>query len=163
MSFFVHKRLKAFFDYRNGRAFSSLKYVNEADKDFILLDAYYASLMVGLMRLKFGKKEDLEESYFIDYYPDSFIPSREYIAGLIVNGALCHLETKDYSKQGLEKTLVRLLDPNSTTRLSKDGLESANLYACHGFAVLEKEFKVKPSSVPDFLIRYNQLWADGKF
>jgi hypothetical protein len=163
MSFFVHKRLKTFFDYRNGKAFASMGSVSDADKDFILFDAYYASLMVGLKRLKHGKKEDLEDSYFIDYYPDSFMSSREYIAGLIVDGALRHLESKQYSKQDLEKTIVELLDPNSPTRLSKDGLHTANLYACHGFSVLEQEFKIRPSSVPDFLIRYNQLWSDGTF
>lgn len=163
MSFHVHNRLKAFFDYKGNKAFASKGHVTEADQKFILFDAYYASLMVGFKRRKPGSESDLESGYFIDHFPEPYLTSREYIVGLLIDSELRHLEGDRYSKRDIERTIVKLLAPNSATRLSKEGMKAANLYASHGFEVIEDLFKIPPSSVPNFFTRYNEFWATGKF
>lgn len=163
MSFQVHNNLKEFFDFDGKRVFSKKGQVSVADQDFILFDAYYASLLVGLKRKKKGSEVDLEKGHFIDHFPSPFSASREYIVGLLIESETRHLEGEDYSKHDIERNIVKLLSFNSPTRLSKDGIKSANLYACHGFEVIQETFEFPPSSVPNFLIKYNQYWAEGTF
>ena len=161
MSFVVHCDLREYFGFRGGRAFAATGIPEEGPRQFLLFDAFYACLLLGLARETLGKEEVLEGDPFVVGYPEDFRQSREFIAGLIVETELRRLDTEYYSERDFEREIAKLLDLNEPTRLSNStGITCANLYAAGGFEYMRDALQPKPTSVEDFLLRYHDLWSN---
>ncbi|PCI52860.1 MAG: hypothetical protein COB36_14230 [Alphaproteobacteria bacterium] len=133
----------------------------EEGKAFLLFDGFYAGLLLGLQLGRLSEKSSLEKNNFIIGYPDVYLDSRSYIAGLVVEAELRRLDTVNYSQADYEREIAKLLDPDEPSRLSKEnGIEAVNLYAAGGFEYLREKMKPKPTSVQNFLIRYHELWDE---
>lgn len=156
--FVLHEAARGYFGYIDQRMFSRTRSSDAARGSLILFDAYYAGLMLGLTYRKTGTPEMLDRAgIFIQNYPNEYEPYREYIAGLLVDAEVTALHSEDYSEQQLEKSIAKLLQVASPTRLSPEGMHILNLYAAGGFELLRSKMGAKPSDPSNFLIRYQAL------
>jgi hypothetical protein len=158
VSFVLPTNLRAFFGFENTQAFSrSSDPRRDATARFLMFDAYYCCLLLGLDARRLGDESKLEADRFIPTYPDSFKGQAELIAGLLVDAELSRLEIDLEDRARIEKEMVRLLDLTSSTRLSPDGDRLLNRYAVSGFERL-RDSMVAPDNLDDFLVGYYALW-----
>lgn len=160
MSFFLPKGLREFFDFQHQRMFASTDGGKIGDRQLILFDGFYASLLIGVTRAGMGKKQDLEIDHFVPNYPREFSATREYIAALIVDAELSRKTTKEYKQADFEREISKLLRVDAPTRLSDTGIELVNLYAAGGFAFLEERLRPRPTNTTNFLVRFHNLWSE---
>lgn len=162
MSFKLHGLARTWFDIVDQRAFArSLDPAQrEAAPRFIMFDAYYCCLLVGLDGRRQGRAADLEPAEFFRGYPESYRPQAELIAGLLVDAELRRQDILPDDKDSIEAEMVRLLDLKSQTRLSAAGDELLNLYAAAGFQKLDERMPA-PSTLEDFLVGYHRLWSSN--
>lgn len=155
--FVLHAAARIYFDYSDQKMFSRTKSSEVGRGTLILFDAYYACLVLGLAHKKIGTADMLEGSVFIPNYPTEYEAYREYIAGLLVDAEVTALHSEDYSERQLEKSIAKLLQVASPTRLSTEGMHILNLYAAGGFELLQSKMGSKPSDPSNFLIRYQAV------
>jgi hypothetical protein len=161
VSFVLPANLRTFFGFEGARAFSrSTDPRRDAVARFLMFDAYYCCLLLGLDSRRLGDETKLEADKFIEAYPESFKGQAELIAGLLVDAELNRLEIDLEDRTRIEKEMVRLLDLTSSTRLSADGDRLLNRYAVSGFERL-RDSMVAPDNVDDFLVGYHALWDES--
>lgn len=135
---------------------------NEENK-FLWFDAYYLCLLVGLAKKKISSDPSLLDSEFIDYYPDSYVASRDYIAGLLI---ATELERQNIVKEdagSLQRLMLDYVDYESPTRLSKSGMDTLNQYAARGMEVMQDMMSGKPTNLEILLREYFMLFETGEF
>lgn len=125
-----------------------------------LFDEYYLCLMVGLDRKTLGKPDDLEADKFIERYPSDYQSQADIIAGLLISAELHRKAIEKNDRSSIEKEMLRLLDHQSPTRLSEEGLSTLNLYAGAGFRLIREEITT-PQNLEEFLVLYHDLWSRG--
>ncbi len=157
--FVLHESARSYFDYSGQRMFSSTRSSDVARGSLILFDAYYAGLMLGLASKRMGSDEMLDGTVFIQTYPNEYEPYREYIAGLLVDAEVTALSSEEYSERQAERSISRLLQVASPTRLSAAGMHSLNLYAAGGFELLRSKMGARPTDPANFLMRYQDILA----
>lgn len=125
---------------------------------FLMFDAYYACLMVGLEARKLGTEEEIESESFLAEYPDAYASQSDIIAGLLIDAELERKGIDASDRASVEDEMIRLLNPASATRLSTAGDKLLDLYAAYGIRqILDK--MLPPSSVEDFLVGYRAFWS----
>jgi hypothetical protein len=161
MSFILPTGLRAFFAFdERGRPFSrSSLPKREATPRFIMFDAYYCCLLLGLDTSQLAPESGWEDSNFLNAYPENYKGQAELIAGLLVEAELRRLEIGPENRDDIEREMVRLLDLVSPTRLSEQGDKLLNRYAVTGFQRLQAGM-LQPDNLEDFLVGYHGLWAD---
>ena len=159
--FVLHKEARNYFDYADQRMFSRTRSSDVSRGTLLLFDAYYASLMLGLVCGETGKIDMLDTGEFILNYPNEYEPYREYIAGLLVDAEVTAIHSDDYSERQLERLIAKLLQVASPTRLSPNGMHILNLYAAGGFDLLRSRMGTRPSDPSNFLIRYQTLLTNA--
>jgi hypothetical protein len=138
---------------------------NDENK-FIWFDAYYLCLLVGLGKAKISPDTDnalLESGEFVDYYPEPYFESRDYIAGLLI---ATEAERKGIPKDdavALQKLMLSYVDYESSTRLSKTGHDILNQYAARGIDIIKSAMSAKPFNVEVFLREYFMHFKMGDF
>lgn len=159
MSFFLHQGVRSWFGIQEGRVFAKNPdlLAREAGSRFIMFDAYYCCLLLGLDSRRRGQAENLESPEFLKDYPEIYRPQAELIAGLLVDAELARQNIKQDDREAIEAEMVRLLDLKSSTRLSAKGDELLNLYAASGFERLSGELP-PADNLEDFLVAYHRLW-----
>lgn len=163
MSFTLHTRARTWFGIKDQRGFARTldPATRESTPRFLMFDAYYCCLMVGLDGERHGRPEDLESDNFANVYPESYRGQAELIAGLLVDAELRRQEIAPEDRQSIESEMVRLLDLKSSSRLSGEGDRLLNLYAVTGFERLEAAVAA-PDNLEDFLVAYHRMWnANG--
>jgi len=147
MSFVLHQGARSFF--------RSLI----APPKFLMFDAYYCCLMIGLDSRELGSVESLEAEVFINGYPDDFKAQSDIIAGLLLDAELDRKDIQAEDKVSIEREMVKLVDPTSATRLNSEGNKLLNLYAAAGFSKLQEK-TMPPNSIEEFLVAYHGYWQD---
>ena len=123
-----------------------------------MFDSYYLCLMVGLDQRTLAAPDDLEKDKFVEGYPTEHQAHSDLIAGLLVDAELDRRGIAAEDRRSIEALMVELLDPQSPTKLSEDGMKLLNRYAAHGFEVI-RESTPPPHAVEDFLLAYHRLWT----
>lgn len=120
-------------------------------------DLYYLCLLVGLTARRqeeFGKSEGAD---LVEHFPGEYKASGGLIAGLLVcaeiEGKGIALEERD----DVRRELRRLLDPESPSRLSDEGVLLMNRYASGGYDYICERLEEPPRDVAAFLPRYMEL------
>jgi hypothetical protein len=121
----------------------------------LMFDPFYLCLMVGLDARKLGKEEDLTER-FIEGYPDQYHNQRELIAGLLIDAELDRQAISLGDSAAIQGLMIELLDPQSSTSVSAEGLKRLNLYAVHGFDLVRERI-ARPDTLENFLVAYHRL------
>jgi hypothetical protein len=134
--------------------------VTERTPKWLLFDSWYVCMLVGLRDRTLGSKDELEDTYFFDAYPEDFKPQADFIAGLLIDAELDRNGIDVENKASVEKEMILLLDPSRSTGLSETGLELLNRYAVGGFARIE-EAMLPPANVEDLMVKFAEIWGDG--
>lgn len=151
MSFVMPKAARPFFKLITERTQPGVRY--------IMFDTYYVCLMLGLKDRKLGPIDELEGDRFIEGYPEDYKPQADFIAGLLIDAELDRKKIDLANKSSVEKEMILLLDPSSSTGVSTTGLELLNRYAVGGFSRIE-EAMLAPAKLEDLLVKYGDLWRE---
>jgi len=126
---------------------------------FLMFDAYYAGLMIGLDARKLGNEVEVESDIFLGEYPDAYASQSDIIAGLLIDAELERKAIDLTDRESIEDEVIKLLDPASATRLSNEGNRLLDLYAAYGMQqIIDK--MVQPPTVEDFLVGYRTFWGE---
>src|SRR5260221_13251732 len=87
-----------------------------------LFDQYYFCLMVGLDKKVLLSEDHLEPDRFIDAYPGDYQSQADVIAGLLISAELVRKGIEKDDRASIEHEMLRILDNNSPTRLSEEGM-----------------------------------------
>jgi hypothetical protein len=124
----------------------------------ILFDQYYFCLMVGLHKKTLGTEAELEGDKFIERYPTDYQDQADVIAGLLINAELYRKGIEKDDRASIEQEMLRLLDNQSASRLSEEGMRLLNLYGVAGFKEIRQEI-VPPQNLEEFFVLYYRLWS----
>jgi hypothetical protein len=137
-----------------GKARQFFRTVTERTPKYLMFDSWY------LCERTLGAKDELEDEYFIDHYPEDFKAQADFLAGLLIDAELDRNWIDVDDKASVEREMILLLDPSRTTGLSESGVEILNRYAVGGFARLE-DAMLPPANVEDLLVKYAELWGEA--
>jgi len=125
-----------------------------------LFDAYYYCALIGFALEKpvnLESKNDSEfESFMRQGYPEDYIESRDYIAGLLIASEIKHSGTDETTPRELEKLMTKLINHETPTRLSKLGIERLDAYAFAGIENLVETIS-PPITLATWLVAFNDL------
>jgi hypothetical protein len=162
MSFVLPSGVRQFFSFDGARPFSKTGGARrDAAPRFLMFDAYYCCLLLGLNEGRIGDETRLETDKFIEGYPDTYKGQAELIAGLLVDAELRRLQIGPDEREDIERQMVHLLDLTSPTRLSLNGDHLLNRYAVTGFDRLQ-DGMLPPDNLEDFLVGYHALWGESE-
>lgn len=158
MSFVLPLNARDFFGFEGQKAFAKASEPRrDAAARFLMFDAYYCCVLLGLDGRKLGDENKLEPDKFFDGYPEAFKGQAELMAGLLVDAELSRLQVAPDDRRRIEEEMVRLLDLTSATRLSEGGDRLLNRYAVSGFERL-RDAMMQPDNLEEFLVGYHALW-----
>lgn len=119
---------------------------------------YYLCLMAGLAA---GEPlSDLtvaDTSELVDNFPGEYRERGRLIIAFFLSRELRQLGVKLTERDALHSTISRLVDPNSSSWLSDEGMRRMNQYAHGGFDVLVARFDDKPRHIETFLPMYAEI------
>ncbi|WP_404337783.1 hypothetical protein AB2M62_03280 [Sphingomonas sp. MMS12-HWE2-04] len=160
MSFNLPKGAREFFGFDGPRAFAKRGAKRDGSSRFLLFDAYYCCLLLGLDDARLGEEAGMEADPFLGSgYPEAYKGQAELIAGLLVDAELRRLMIDVDDREDVERKMVDLLDLTSPTRLSVAGDNLLNQYAVTGFDRLH-DGMYEPDNLEDFMVGYYRLWSD---
>ena len=162
MSFTLPANARNFFGFEGPRAFArSQTAKRDTSARFLLFDAFYCCMLLGLDQAKLGDESRLEPANFIIGYPEPYKGQAELIAGLLVDAEIRRLEIQPDDRDDIERQMVHLLDLSSPSRLSIDGDDLLNRYAVAGFDRLMAAM-TECDNLEDFLVGYHRIWAQSR-
>lgn len=161
MSFILPQNTRSFFGFEGQRAFARSRGPKRDNAArFLMFDAYYCCLLLGLDQARLGDASALEPTNFFTGYPDPYKGQAELVAGLLVDAEIRRLGIQPDDREDIERQMVRLLDLSSPSRLSSAGDELLNLYAVSGFDRLTTAM-TPCDNLEDFLVGYHRIWSGG--
>lgn len=161
MSFTLPANARNFFGFEGSRAFArSQGSKRDTATRFLLFDAYYCCMLLGLDDATLGDASRLEPANFIVGYPEPYKGQAELIAGLLVDAEIRRQKIRPDDRDDIERQMVHLLDLSSPSRLSAEGDELLNRYAVTGFDRL-KAAMTECDNLEDFLVGYHRIWAQN--
>ena len=100
---------------------------------------------------------DAKPAFLNKGWPAAYKPYYDSIIALLIEAEIHRLDYNRNDKDLIKKFVNRLLDNESITKLSSQGIDLMNRYSYNGFLKLKKELKEKPNDPTDFLIQYNNI------
>ena len=119
-------------------------------------DMYYLCLMAGLATRKKADVTGNEATDLVDYFPGDYRGRGSVIISLFLSRELQKMGISLAERHVLHQAIRRLIDPQSPSRLSDDGLREMNRYANAGFEVLTEWFEDRPRAIETFLPMYKR-------
>lgn len=114
-------------------------------------DFYYLCFIAGVSKEQFC---DCKGEKFVDEFPNDYQMQREQIIGLLVTTEINRKNIDVNNRERLEREMLSLVQPDSTTRLSATGEARMNCYAEYGFKLISEEIPTPPQNLDTFLLRY---------
>ncbi|MBN2845544.1 MAG: hypothetical protein JXQ25_06110 [Deltaproteobacteria bacterium] len=114
-------------------------------------DAYYFCFIAGITG---GKKKSLppsETRELVEYFPDRFRTRGKLIVALFLCRELIELGVQFKEKKAVHSAISQLINPESQSFLSDEGMREFNKYANGGYEVLTEWFADRPRSLDTFL------------
>jgi hypothetical protein len=143
---------------KGGRTFfKAIEAPRDGAKKFLMFDAFYCCLLAGFDARRLGVEGDLESDVFLNGYPEDYKGQADIIAGLLIDAELDLKAIDSDDKTSIEHEMIKLINPTSATRLSDDGSQLLNLYAAHGFKLLQ-DYMMPPATVEEFLVAFHGYW-----
>jgi hypothetical protein len=118
-----------------------------------MFDMYYFCLLPGLATTTLVNVPDAETSELIDSFPGDYAAHGRLITALFLSRELKRQGVELNERTAVNTCIRRLVDPNSASRLSADGLKTLNQYAHGGYEVLSSPewFNERPRTLQNFL------------
>lgn len=143
---------------QGGRTFfKAIEAPRDGAKKFLMFDAFYCCLLVGLDARRLGVEDDLESDVFLNGYPEDYKVQADIIAGMLIDAELDRKDINPGDKNSIENEMIKLVNPTSATRLSEAGNELLNLYAAYGFKLLQ-DYMMPPATLEEFLVAFHDYW-----
>jgi len=123
-----------------------------------MFDMYYFCVIAGLATNTLANAPDSETSDFIDNFPNDYAAHGRLITALFLSRELKRQGVELTERAAVNTCIRRLVDPNSASRLSAEGLRILNQYAHGGFEVLTSPdwFSERPRTLENFLPLFHQ-------
>ncbi len=120
-----------------------------------LFDLYYLCLMAGFAerRRNIEISSDAVDS-LVEYFPGDFRSRGRLLVGLLIHTELSRMGINLDERNDVYRRVVELVEPNSPSRLSNEGVKLMNQYAHGGFDILCENFSDRPTSIETFLRKY---------
>lgn len=127
----------------------------------ILFDLYYLCLVAGFAsgRRKTEITNDEVDS-FIGYFPGEFRSRSRLLAGTLIEAELRRLAIDLQDRDEVYREVKKIVDPNSPSYLSSEGMKRMNAYAHGGFDVLCENFSDRPRAIETFIRKYCKCISD---
>lgn len=131
-------------------------------------DLYYFCLIVGLTS---GRSIDpvqigAQATDLVDYFVEDYKPASRFLIGLLVIAELKKGGIDVGEKAAVRKLFKHLVDPQSPSQLTDEGMRRMNAYASGGYEYLSENRETKPYSGEEFLRDYvglvDQAVRDGQ-
>lgn len=125
-------------------------------KEFkIGFDAFYFCFIAGVATRRKASIPLEETSELVDYFPEHYNSARAHtLIALFLKTELDELGVEigeKGEKRDVHAAIAKLVDHNSLSKLSGDGVAEFNRYAHGGFDVLAEWFDDRPRSLETFL------------
>lgn len=153
MSFRLSKEARSYYGNINQNST-----INKLDTDW---DKYYLSAMAGIKARSRvpDEKEPPAEQEFVDYVIQSYEDQKYEIYGALIVAEIEREGIPWGQKEEIKQLMLTLLDSNTNTRLSDEGIQVLNCYAEKGSQLIRSEI-MPPPKVDTFLERYYELLDD---
>lgn len=137
------------------------KLIDKSSSNFkLMFDKYFICVMVGFNFGKLGAVEQIEPADFIDYYPELYADKSDLIIGLLIDAEMRRQGISSDDRIGVEGLILKLINHNSTTRLSEHGIDLLNLYAAFGQLIIRDKI-AKTAEIETFFVHYYNLINTG--
>lgn len=120
----------------------------------LFFDSYYFCLIAGLRK---GRKETFtnnQTTEIIQQFPKDYLPNKHLIIALFLHTELNSFGIDLHERTILNKHLSQLIEPNSATNLSDEGMRILNQYSFGGSLVLQEHFPEAPRTLDGFLVGF---------
>lgn len=131
---------------------------SELNYDF---DAFYMCFVAGVAANKKIDYDNSSDSDLIDYFPGEYTKTSKLIISLFLVAESLSLGINISKKNEAIQHLNTFIDPDTQSRLSRDGYKSFNQYAAGGYEVITNELQ-QPFKLGIFLTFYHDM-IDKKF
>ena len=131
--------------------------------DASTMDVYHLCFVLGINLILKDKNHEFDElvdpksTFFNKGWPLAYRSHYDSIIALLIEAEIHRLDYNRDDKNLIKSFVNDLLDNESTTKLSSQGIDLMNKYSYNGFLKLKKELKEKPDDPTDFLIQYNNI------
>ena len=127
-----------------------------------MFDMYYFCLLTGLGAGRITSVPDSETAELIDSFPSDYSTQGRLIIALFLNRELKRQGVTLGERAAVNTCIRRLVDPNTPSRLSSDGLKIMNQYAHGGFELLSSSdwFADRPRTLNFFLSMFHRRVND---
>ena len=137
------------------------KWFKDINKDLgkaDMFDMYYFCAIAGLATNTLTPLPDSETSELVDYFPSEYAAKGRLIMSLFISRELRRQGINFTERTAVNSSIRRLVDPNSPSRLSSEGMKLLNQYAYGGFEVLIRWFggDDRPRMLATFLPLYHR-------
>jgi hypothetical protein len=127
----------------------------------ILFDLYYLCLIAGFVsRQRNTEMSNDEVDSFIGYFPGDFRSRGKLLVGTLIDTELRRLAINLQERDEVYREVKKIVDPNSPSYLSNDGMTRMNAYAHGGFDALCEHFSDRPRSIETFIRKYCKWISD---
>lgn len=118
-----------------------------------------------MLGLAAGRRSDPSESghsapEFVGYFIEDYKMVQRLIISLLIIAELKRHRIDITEKDAVRRTISSLVTPNTSTRLTEEGMRTLNAYASGGYEYLAEQRDYKPYTVEEFLRDYIGLIDD---
>jgi hypothetical protein len=123
-----------------------------------MFDMYYFCLVTGLGAGRITTVPDSETSELIDSFPADYSTQGRLIIALFLRSELKRQGVTLSERAAVNTCIRRLVDPNTPSRLSAEGLRIMNQYSHGGFEILSSPdwFPDRPRTLHFFLSMFHR-------
>ena len=153
MSFLIHPGANEYF-----KPFKGKDNMSPLFKD--MFDLYYYSFLIGISANK--RNTELEGAYeIVRDWPSSYSASKLPIINLLIIGYMKENNYDVDNQTFADRVLKSLIDHNSNSNLSSEGILRMNQFAYYGFEVLQEKHPY-PSRAANVILDINKI-LDANF
>jgi hypothetical protein len=128
------------------------------EKDYdLLFDPYYWCLTAGFASGRRDSVKSDEVDDFVEYFPGDYKSQGRLLVGLLIHAELRRLAIDLKERDAVYKVIKEIVDPESLSYMSLDGIKRMNAYAHGGFDVLSEELEERPRSMETFVRSYAKI------
>lgn len=129
----------------------------DLESDFELdFDMYHLCLVAGLADGRKTTVQDDDTTVLVENFPGEYGATGRVIVGFFLSVELEILGVKRADRESLNRTINRLVDPNSPSYLSNEGMRAMNQYSYGGFEVISEWFDDRPRTFGGFFPLYHE-------
>ncbi|HEY9695534.1 MAG TPA: hypothetical protein V6D15_25325 [Oculatellaceae cyanobacterium] len=129
-----------------------------------LFDFYYLCLMVGFASGRRNSQlETRDVDSLVEYFPGDFRSRGKLLVGLLIHTELSYRGINLDEREAVYERVAKLVDPNSPSYMTDEGVKIMNHYAHGGFDALFEYFGGdRPRSIETFIRKYARCISDLK-